>query len=72
MPGHNGIHRFWFKKFTTIHDRLALKMNSQDLFLTNKMWMRNRKKTAKDPEAQENYSILISTSSTRARQDTKI
>ena len=26
-PGHDGIHEFWFKKFTTIHDRLALKMN---------------------------------------------
>ena len=25
--GHDGIHRFWFKKFTTIHDRLALEMN---------------------------------------------
>ena len=23
----HGIDRFWFKKFTTIHDRLALEMN---------------------------------------------
>ena len=23
-PGHDGIHGFWFKKFTSIHDRLAL------------------------------------------------
>ena len=27
MPGHDGIHGFWFKKFTPIHDRLALEMN---------------------------------------------
>ena len=26
-PGHDGIHEFWFKKFTFIHDRLALEMN---------------------------------------------
>ena len=26
-PGHNGIHGFRFKKFTSIHDRLALEMN---------------------------------------------
>ena len=26
-PGNDGIHGFWFKKFTSIHDRLALEMN---------------------------------------------
>ena len=26
-PGHDGIHGFWFKKFTSIHDRLVLEMN---------------------------------------------
>ena len=26
-PGHNGIYGFWFKKFTSIHIRLALEMN---------------------------------------------
>ena len=26
-PGHDGINEIWFKKFTTIHDRLALVMN---------------------------------------------
>ena len=25
-PGHDGIHGFWFKKFTFIHDRVALKI----------------------------------------------
>ena len=27
IPGHDGIHGFWFKKFTSIHDGLALEMN---------------------------------------------
>ena len=27
MLGHEGIHGFWFKKFTPIHGRLALEMN---------------------------------------------
>ena len=26
-PGYDGIHEFWFKKFTTILDRLALEIN---------------------------------------------
>ena len=26
-PGHDKIHGFWFKKFTSIHERLALDMN---------------------------------------------
>ena len=26
-PGHHGRHGFWFKKFTSIHDKLALEMN---------------------------------------------
>ena len=25
--GHDGIHGFWFKTFTTIHDRLAQEKN---------------------------------------------
>ena len=28
MPGHDGIHRFWFKKFHSICDRLAFELNS--------------------------------------------
>ena len=27
IPDHDGIHGFWFKKFISIHDRLALEMN---------------------------------------------
>ena len=26
-PGHDGIHGFWFKKFTSIHGRPALEIN---------------------------------------------
>ena len=26
-PGHDGIHEFCFKKFTSSHDRLAIEMN---------------------------------------------
>ena len=26
-PGHDGINGFWFKKFTSIHDRLTQEMN---------------------------------------------
>ena len=26
-PGLDGIHGFWFNKFTSIHDRLAIEMN---------------------------------------------
>ena len=34
--------------------------------------MTNKRDIAKDPEAGENYSTLITKSSTRARQDGKI
>ena len=27
-PDHDGMHRFWFKKSTSIHDRLDLKLSS--------------------------------------------
>ena len=27
MPGHDRIHGFWLRKFTSIYDRLALEMN---------------------------------------------
>ena len=27
MPGHDGMYGFWFKKLTSIHNRLALEMN---------------------------------------------
>ena len=29
-PGHDGIHSFWFKKFTSIHDRLARQTSTRN------------------------------------------
>ena len=59
-PGHNGIHGFWFKKFTSIHDRLALEMNRclQDTQVPD--WITKGKTTLiqKDPSkgtAPNNY-----------------
>ena len=59
-PGHDGIHGFWFKKFTSIHDWLALEMNRclQGAQVPN--WMAKRKTTLiqKDPSkgtAPNNY-----------------
>ena len=58
--GHDGIHGFWFKKFTSIHDRLALEMNRclQDAHVPE--WMTKGKTTfiQKDPSkgtAPNNY-----------------
>ena len=50
-PWHNGIHGFWFKKFTSVNDRLALEMNRclQDAQVPD--WMTKGKTTLiqKDP-----------------------
>ena len=60
VPGHDRIHGFWFKKFTSIHDRLALEMNRclQDAQVPD--WMTKGKTTLiqKDPSkgtAPNNY-----------------
>ena len=62
-PGHDGIHEFWFKKFTSVHDRLALKMNRclQDAQVPG--WMTKGKTTLiqKDPSkgtAPNNYRSI--------------
>ena len=59
-PGHDGIHCFWFKKFNSIHGRLALEMNRclQDAQVPE--WMTKGKTTLiqKQPSkgtAQNNY-----------------
>ena len=59
MPG-QGIHGFWFKKFASIHDRLALEMNRclQGAIVPD--WMTKGKTTLiqKDPSkgtAPNNY-----------------
>ena len=59
-PGHNVIHGFWFKKFTFIHDRLALEMNRCLQRAHLREWMIKEKTTLiqKDPlkgSAPNNY-----------------
>ena len=51
LPGHEEIHGFWFKKFTTIHDRLALEMNKCLQTAHVPEWMTKGKTTLiqKDP-----------------------
>ena len=53
-PGHDGIHGFWFKKFTSIYGRLALEMNRcfQDAQVPE--WMTKGKTTLiqKDPSKE--------------------
>ena len=53
-PGHGGIHGFWFKKFTSIHGRLALERNRclQGAHVTE--WMTKRMTTLiqKDPRKE--------------------
>ena len=63
MPGHDGINGFWFKKFRSIHERLALEMNRylQGAYIPE--WMTKRKTTLiqKDPSkrtAPNNYRSI--------------
>ena len=61
--GHDGIHGFWFKKFTSIHDRLALEMNRCILGTHVPEWMIKGKTTLiqKDPRkgtAPNNYRLI--------------
>ena len=50
-PGHDGIHGFWFKKFTSIHGRLALEMKRCVQGAQIPDWMTKGKNTLiqKDP-----------------------
>ena len=62
-PGHHGIHDFWFKKFTSIHDRLALEMNRCLKGAHIPEWMTKGKITLiqKDPSrgtTQNNYGPI--------------
>ena len=59
-PGHDGIHSFWFKKFTSIHDRQALEKNKCLQTAHVPEWMTKGKTTLiqKDPNkgtALNNY-----------------
>ena len=60
MAGHDGTHGFWFKKFTSIHDRLALEMNRslQDAHVPEWITKGNTTLIQKDPSkgiAPNNY-----------------
>ena len=50
-PGYDGIHDFWFKKFTSIHKRLALEMNKPLQTAHIPKWMTKERTTLiqKDP-----------------------
>ena len=59
-PGHDRIHGFWFKKFTSLHGRLALEMNRclQDAQVPEWMTKGKTKLIQKDPSkgtAPNNY-----------------
>ena len=63
-PGYDGIHGFWFKKFTSIHGRLALYTNRclEDAHVPE--WMTKGKSTLieKDPSkgtAPNNYRPIV-------------
>ena len=62
-PGHDGIHGFWFKKFTFIHGRLALEMNRCLQAARVPEWITKGKTTLiqKDPNkgtAPNNYRAI--------------
>ena len=62
-PGHDGIHGFWFKKFTSIHDRLALAMNKCLQRAPVPEWMTKERTimSQKDPNkgtATNNYRLI--------------
>ena len=62
-PGYDGIHKFWFKKFTSIHDRLALERNRclQDAQVPDWMTKGNTTLIQKDPNkgtAPNNYRLI--------------
>ena len=59
-PGHDGIHGFWFKKFTSIHGRLTLEINRCQQGTEIPYWITKGKTTLmqKDPRkrtASNNY-----------------
>ena len=69
MPGHDGIHGFWFKKFTSIHGRQALEMNRCLQGTQVHDWMTKGKTTLiqKDPSkgtAPNNYRQITCPSMT--------
>ena len=63
MPGYDGIHWFWFQKFTSNHDRLTIKMSRCFEKTDIPRWMTKGKTTLikKDPKkgtAPNNYTFI--------------
>ena len=56
-PSYDGIHGFWFKKFTSIYDRLALEMNKFQQTAHIPEWM-TKGKTTLDPNKKINHKQL--------------
>ena len=62
-PNQDGIHDFWFKKFTFIHDRLSLKMDRRlqgahvPKWITKQHW--SKKTQAKEPSQPTTDPLLI-------------
>ena len=62
-PAHDGMHCFWFKKFTSIHERPELEINRCLLGAQVLKWMTKRKTTLipRDPSkgsALNNYRAI--------------
>ena len=62
-PRHDGIHGFWFKKFTSLHGRLVLEMDRclQDEHVAEWMTKGKTTLTQKDPSkgaAPNNYRLI--------------
>ena len=56
-PGHDGIYGFWFKKFTSIHDRLTLEMNKCLQTAHIPEWM-TKGRTTKGPKQRKCHKQL--------------
>ena len=59
IPGHDAMHGFWFKKFTSIHDRPALEMNKCLQRAHIPEWMTKGKTTLiqKDTSKEDSQTI---------------
>ena len=65
-PRHYGIHEFWIKKFTTIHDRIALKINRclqgahvLELMTKRKITLIKKKISSNEPPQTTNDTLSV-------------
>ena len=61
MSGHDIIHGFWFKKFTSVHDRLALEMNRYLQEADVSEWMTKGKTTLTQEDPLKKRSKQLQT-----------